>query len=182
MSTQRERSRSLALRTVHAMSVAAMLALLNGCVVQERVYGPPPEDSPPPPEYTPPPNEYPPAPQQYPPASQQYPPASQEYPPAAPSYGYAQAQVEIRTTEAPPPLPDYEQPPCPEPGYLWTPGYWGYGDEGYFWVPGTWVMPPHSGVLGLGRRRVSVSRRLLGSARRVLRRSPLRRRLYGRRF
>src|SRR5260221_7832475 len=49
--------------------------------------------------------------------------------------------------EPPPALPDYEQPPCPEPGYLWTPGYWGYGGGGYFWVPGTWVMPPQVGVL-----------------------------------
>ncbi|MDP9084374.1 MAG: adenylate cyclase, partial [Pseudomonadota bacterium] len=50
-------------------------------------------------------------------------------------------------SEAPPPLPDYEQPPCPEEGYLWTPGYWGYGRGGYFWVPGTWVQPPRVGVL-----------------------------------
>ena len=47
----------------------------------------------------------------------------------------------------PPPLPVYEQPPLPEPGYLWTPGYWNYGPAGYFWVPGTWVMPPRVGVL-----------------------------------
>ncbi len=47
----------------------------------------------------------------------------------------------------PPPLPIYEQPPLPEPGYLWTPGYWHYGAAGYFWVPGTWVMPPRVGVL-----------------------------------
>ena len=43
---------------------------------------------------------------------------------------------------APPALPDYDQPPIPAPGYIWTPGYWGYADAGYYWVPGTWVQPP----------------------------------------
>jgi hypothetical protein len=59
----------------------------------------------------------------------------------------SEAQVGISITVAPPPLPVYEQPPIPEPGYLWTPGYWAYGPEGYFWVPGTWVMPPEPGLL-----------------------------------
>jgi hypothetical protein len=57
------------------------------------------------------------------------------------------AQVGISITIAPPPLPVYEQPPVPGPGYLWTPGYWAYGRDGYFWVPGTWVMPPEQGLL-----------------------------------
>lgn len=48
---------------------------------------------------------------------------------------------------APPPLPIYAQPIMPGPGYLWTPGYWAYGDDGYFWVPGTWVLPPFVGAL-----------------------------------
>jgi hypothetical protein len=39
------------------------------------------------------------------------------------------------------------QPACPQPGYLWTPGYWAYGDMGYYWVPGVWVSPPRIGVL-----------------------------------
>ena len=55
--------------------------------------------------------------------------------------------VEVRANEAPPPLPDYDQPPCPEDGYLWTPGYWAWGGGGYYWVPGTWVQPPRVGVL-----------------------------------
>jgi WXXGXW repeat (2 copies) len=55
--------------------------------------------------------------------------------------------VEVQATEAPPPLPDYDQPPCPEDGYLWTPGYWHWGGGGYYWVPGTWVQPPRVGVL-----------------------------------
>jgi WXXGXW repeat (2 copies) len=50
-------------------------------------------------------------------------------------------------TVAPPELPVYEQPPIPEPGYIWTPGYWAYGPDGYYWVPGTWVEPPSVGLL-----------------------------------
>lgn len=57
------------------------------------------------------------------------------------------AVVDVQVREAPPPLPDYEQPPCPEDGYLWTPGYWAWGGGGYYWVPGTWVSPPRVGVL-----------------------------------
>lgn len=47
----------------------------------------------------------------------------------------------------PPALPIYAQPVCPGLGYLWTPGYWAYGDAGYFWVPGTWVLAPTPGYL-----------------------------------
>jgi hypothetical protein len=53
----------------------------------------------------------------------------------------------ISITIAPPALPVYVQPALPAPGYIWTPGYWAYGDAGYFWVPGTWVLPPTAGVL-----------------------------------
>jgi hypothetical protein len=63
----------------------------------------------------------------------------------------AQAQigigVGISVHVGPPALPVYAQPPLPAPGYLWTPGYWGYGDAGYYWVPGVWVQPPSVGVL-----------------------------------
>jgi hypothetical protein len=55
--------------------------------------------------------------------------------------------AEAVVIEPPPPLPAYEQPPCPVEGYLWTPGYWAYATGGYFWVPGTWVMPPRVGVV-----------------------------------
>lgn len=51
------------------------------------------------------------------------------------------------TAQAPPPLQDGEQPPCPQDGYLWTPGYWAWNAGGYFWVPGEWVLPPRVGVL-----------------------------------
>ncbi|MDR3520860.1 MAG: hypothetical protein P4L54_04500 [Acidocella sp.] len=50
-------------------------------------------------------------------------------------------------TIAPPVLPYYAQPPMPEMGYIWTPGYWAYGNIGYYWVPGTWILPPEVGLL-----------------------------------
>jgi hypothetical protein len=53
----------------------------------------------------------------------------------------------VSITIAPPELPVYAQPPCPVEGYIWTPGYWAYGDAGYFWVPGVWVAPPRVGFL-----------------------------------
>jgi hypothetical protein len=53
----------------------------------------------------------------------------------------------VHASIAPPPLPLYAQPPCPEDGYLWIPGYWHYGPMGYYWVPGTWVEPPQAGLL-----------------------------------
>src|SRR5271163_3751496 len=63
----------------------------------------------------------------------------------------AQAQIGIgigiSVHVAPPVLPVYVQPPLPAPGYLWTPGYWSYGEAGYYWVPGVWVQPPRVGVL-----------------------------------
>jgi hypothetical protein len=57
------------------------------------------------------------------------------------------AGVLISVGFAPPVLPVYEQPPCPQPGWMWTPGYWAYGDDGYYWVPGAWVPAPSVGVL-----------------------------------
>ena len=57
------------------------------------------------------------------------------------------AGVFISVGFAPPVLPVYVQPPCPEPGLMWTPGYWAYGPDGYYWVPGTWVPAPYVGAL-----------------------------------
>ena len=57
------------------------------------------------------------------------------------------AGVFISVGIAPPPLVVYEQPPCPEAGLMWTPGYWAYGPDGYYWVPGAWVPAPYSGAL-----------------------------------
>jgi hypothetical protein len=58
----------------------------------------------------------------------------------------AQAQVVV-AAYAPPAIPVYEQPECPGDGYLWTPGYWAWGDGGYYWVEGAWVLPPYVGGL-----------------------------------
>jgi Domain of unknown function (DUF4124)/WXXGXW repeat (2 copies) len=53
----------------------------------------------------------------------------------------------ISASTAPPPLPTTDQPPCPEEGDLWTPGYWAWDGGAYYWVPGVWVPPPRVGVL-----------------------------------
>ncbi len=58
---------------------------------------------------------------------------------------YAQVSIGISVGYPPPPLPVYEQPICPEEGYLWTPGYWAWDGDDYFWVPGTWVLAPEPG-------------------------------------
>ncbi len=61
------------------------------------------------------------------------------------------AQIDINigwsVRAAPPELPVYEQPECPGDDYIWTPGYWAYGDDDYYWVPGVWVEAPESGYL-----------------------------------
>ena len=59
----------------------------------------------------------------------------------------ARAGVFISVGFAPPVLPVYVQPPCPEPNLMWVPGYWAYGDDGYYWVPGAWVPAPYYGAL-----------------------------------
>lgn len=66
---------------------------------------------------------------------------------ALPSGASAQVAVGISVHIGPPVLPVYAQPICPGPGYIWTPGYWAYGDDGYYWVPGTWVVAPEPGLL-----------------------------------
>jgi len=64
---------------------------------------------------------------------------------ATPVASSAQAYVSVAI--APPALPVYVQPVLPGPGYIWAPGYWGYGAVGYYWVPGTWVLAPYVGAL-----------------------------------
>ncbi len=66
---------------------------------------------------------------------------------AMPGVSSAGVFVGVSVDIAPPPLPVYVQPPCPQPGYLWVPGYWGWNDGAYYWVPGTWVLPPGVGLL-----------------------------------
>ena len=84
------------------------------------------------------------------------------------------AGIFVSITVAPPPLPVYVQPVCPQPGYMWSPGYWAWGDEGYYWVPGTWVPAPAPGLLwtpgywGWANGYYALERRLLGTARRLL--------------
>ena len=66
---------------------------------------------------------------------------------AIPVQSRAQVAVGISVQVGPPVLPVYAQPICPEPGFIWVPGYWAYSPNGYFWVPGTWVEPPEVGLL-----------------------------------
>ena len=51
----------------------------------------------------------------------------------------AHAGIFISVGFAPPVLPVYVQPICPQPNLMWMPGYWAYGEDGYYWVPGAWV-------------------------------------------
>ena len=41
-----------------------------------------------------------------------------------PARSSAQIAVGVAVHLGPPALPVYEQPICPGPNYLWTPGYW----------------------------------------------------------
>ncbi len=66
----------------------------------------------------------------------------------APGPAAAQAVIGVSVQIAPPFLPVYVQPAMPDAGYIWTPGYWAWGQPvGYYWVPGTWVLPPVADVL-----------------------------------
>jgi WXXGXW repeat (2 copies) len=67
---------------------------------------------------------------------------------AAPTPSFARVSVGISVGFGPPVLPVYAQPPCPAPGYIWTPGYWAWDPAyGYYWVPGTWVPAPFIGAM-----------------------------------
>jgi hypothetical protein len=59
----------------------------------------------------------------------------------------ASAAVVFSVNVAPPPIAVFDQPACPGDGYIWTPGYYQYGDYGWYWVPGQWVLPPAPGDL-----------------------------------
>ena len=72
-------------------------------------------------------------------------PASSSTPAIPNDANYEAGQEAI--AQAPPAIPEYDQPPAPAAGYLWTPGYWAYGPSGYYWVPGAWVQPPYTGAL-----------------------------------
>lgn len=66
---------------------------------------------------------------------------------ALPVASFAGVAIGVSIDIAPPPLPVYVQPAPPAPDYIWTPGYWAWGDDGYYWVPGTWVLAPRPGLL-----------------------------------
>lgn len=67
---------------------------------------------------------------------------------ATPVRSSARIAIGVTVNFGPPALPYYVQPPCPEPGYIWTPGYWAWDPVyGYYWVPGTWIQPPFVGAL-----------------------------------
>ena len=61
----------------------------------------------------------------------------------------AGAELSVSINVAPPELLLYAQPPLPEAGEIWTPGYWAWNPDynDYYWVPGTWVMAPAAGLL-----------------------------------
>ena len=61
------------------------------------------------------------------------------------SVSFAQIGVGVVVSFGPPELPVYEQPICPDEGYIWTPGYWAWDGYDYYWVPGTWVLAPRPG-------------------------------------
>ena len=55
-----------------------------------------------------------------------------------PTVSLAQFSIGISINIGPPALPIYVQPPCPQPNYIWAPGYWAWNGIGdYYWVPGT---------------------------------------------
>ena len=60
---------------------------------------------------------------------------------------HAFAGIQFSVNIAPPVIAVFDQPPCPGDGYIWTPGYYQYGDCGYNWVPGAWVLSPSVGLL-----------------------------------
>ncbi|MGD0913714.1 MAG: hypothetical protein ABR928_17600 [Terracidiphilus sp.] len=75
------------------------------------------------------------------------PPDQQGNPAAEPEDSNYADQPVANTADAPPPLPEYVQPPCPGDGYMWEPGYWASSPQGYYWVPGAWVESPYTGAL-----------------------------------
>jgi hypothetical protein len=79
------------------------------------------------------------------PVEQAYPQQSGGYYPTPDEQAGEEALDE--STQAPPALPEYDQPPAPGPDYIWTPGYWAWGPYGYYWVPGAWVEAPYYGAL-----------------------------------
>jgi hypothetical protein len=75
---------------------------------------------------------------------------------------YAEDSTGIAVDIAPPPLPVYDQPPIPAPGYIWTPGYWAWNDDtlldaGHVGVAAGTGVVVDARILGLERRRLCLS-------------------------
>ena len=129
---------------------AALAAFAVVCVAQDQY--PPPDQGPDPAAVNQAPVQDQPSGQSY---TTQAPPPPDQYgaqgqygaPGQGPDYGNYSEQPTYTTDQAPPQLPDYDQPPAPGDGYAWTPGYWAWGPTGYYWVPGVWVEPPYIGAL-----------------------------------
>jgi len=68
---------------------------------------------------------------------------------SAKTFAQVSVGVTLRANIAPPAVPVYAQPPCPDSDYLWEPGYWNWDPNArdYYWVPGVWVKPPSPGML-----------------------------------
>ena len=48
---------------------------------------------------------------------------------------------------APPPLRVEVRPPRPDPGHVWTPGYWHPEGGRHVWAAGRWMAPPRRGAV-----------------------------------
>jgi hypothetical protein len=112
--------------------IGALSGAAEGNARAQGYYGPRPDYGPPPPGYYGPPPSY---------GSR----GNDYYGAQNPAYPAPPSRDVVAS--APPPLPVYDQPLCPGPGYLWTPGYWAYAASDYYWVPGTWVLPPAVGLV-----------------------------------
>lgn len=60
----------------------------------------------------------------------------------APAFG----QISVYIGTPPPPIRYEVAPPMPEPGFVWTRGYWAPVRGRYVWYPGRWSRPPYRGA------------------------------------
>lgn len=56
------------------------------------------------------------------------------------------SQISIMIGTPPPPIRYEVAPPMPQPGYVWTPGYWAPMEGRYVWYSGRWARPPYYGA------------------------------------
>ena len=115
--------------------IGALSGAAEGNARAQGYYGPPPGYGPPPPGY------YGPLPSYGARRNGHYAAPNPAYP--TPPRRDVVASISI----APPPLPVYEQPLCPAPGYRLDAGSLGLRRGRYYLVPGTWVLPPAVGLV-----------------------------------